>query len=71
MIPLPQIVSELVLGIGFAFFAGNLWALLSPAIARARGLEPEREVPNKRRVIVNVVIGALVAAWGLATLLRR
>ena len=71
MIPLPLIGTELILGLGAAFFLGNLWALLRPwFMKRFRGQVVPRP-PSRGRIMLNVLIGAVVATWGLATLLAR
>jgi hypothetical protein len=69
--PLSQLGVELVLGLGAALFGANLWVVLRPVAARWRG---QRKVPRPTsmgRVYFNLVVGALMTAWALATLLSR
>jgi hypothetical protein len=76
VIPLPELLSELMVGIGAALFGANLLVLIKAR--RADGQVPQKGVrpappsrpPSIRRVYVNMSIGALVALWGLATILR-
>ncbi len=72
MIPLPELAAELALGLGAALFGANALVLL-----RARTRPPDRKgkakrmrPPSMRRVVTNMVIGAVVAAFGLASLVR-
>ena len=83
MMPLPQLLAELMLGIGGALLGANLVVL-----TRAK-LGPRREEPAKKgkstsavkrrppvppsmtRVYINISIGAIVALWGLALLVGR
>jgi hypothetical protein len=76
VIPLPELLSELMVGIGAALFGANLLVLIKarsaaghPPPTGARPARPPRP-PSMRRVYVNMSIGALVALWGLATILR-
>ena len=71
MIPLPQLGVEFLLGLGVALFSANVWVLVRPAVARARGGRPPPRPRSTGRVVLNVVVGALVALWALATLLAR
>ena len=71
MIPLPELGVEFILGIAAALFAANLWVLLRPAIGPREGRRPSPRPASSSRVVLNMVIGGLVAAWALATLLAR
>jgi quinol-cytochrome oxidoreductase complex cytochrome b subunit len=71
VIPLPELVSELALGLGAALFGANAFALARPYLARRAGRDPLPDPPSKGRAVMNMVIGALVAVWGLATMLSR
>lgn len=68
MIPLPQIVAEIIMALGGALLAANVWALLQPR------LRPEK-VPakpvNRGRAVTNAIIGLVVLAWGFASFLTR
>lgn len=85
MIPLPQLLVELVLGLGAALCGANLVVLLQERrrrgsaragptsyrrAASARGRGP-RSAPSMRRVWSNVLIGAAIAAWAAVTLAAR
>lgn len=73
MIPLPELLSELMVGLGAALFGANLLVFV-----RARKAAEERKPqgvgsarpPSMRRVYVNMAIGAVIALWGLATIIR-
>ena len=65
MIPLPQIIAELIMALGGALFIANAWALLKPAI---RG--GDRPVA-RGRAIINVFIGVLVFVWGFASFITH
>jgi ABC-type nickel/cobalt efflux system permease component RcnA len=74
MIPLPVILAEFVMALGAALALAN-----GLALARARrdaSDEGEQTAPPAKRVargraIVNLLIGLVVFAWGLATFLVR
>jgi hypothetical protein len=65
MIPLPELVSELALGLGAALFGANAVALLRPYFTNAPS------PPSPTRTVINMVIGAVVALVGLAVLLNK
>ncbi len=71
MIPLPQIGLELLLGLGAALFAANVWVLLRPFVARRTAGPPAPQPYSKARVAFGVIVGALLAIWALASLLVR
>jgi quinol-cytochrome oxidoreductase complex cytochrome b subunit len=71
VIPLPELVSELAVGLGAALFAANAFVLLRPHLDRRGGRDPAPRPPSRARVAVNMAIGAVVAVWGLATILSR
>jgi hypothetical protein len=72
VIPLPELGLEFVLGLGSALFAANVLVLLRPVVTRPRpGRARPARVPSKRRVYVNIAIGAVVAAWALASLIAK
>jgi hypothetical protein len=73
VIPLPELLSELMVGLGAALFGANLLVFVRARKAtderKPRGARPVRP-PSMRRVYVNMAIGAVVALWGLATIIR-
>lgn len=71
MIPLSQLGLELLLGTGAALFGANLWVLLRPRIQGRRPGRPVPRPPSVRRVMVNMLVGAVIGLWAMATLLRR
>ena len=71
MIPGPELVAEFVLGLGAALFAANLWVLLRPVGTRPKNGQPVPRPRSYNRVWINLVVGAMVAGWALATLIRK
>jgi quinol-cytochrome oxidoreductase complex cytochrome b subunit len=71
VIPLPELVSELAVGLGTALFAANAFVLLRPYLARQAGTGPPPRPTSTGRVVLNMIVGAVVAVWGLATILSR
>jgi len=71
MIPLGQLGAELVLAVGGALFAANLWVLLRPTLQRPKKGRPAPRPPSMTRVYVNLVIGAVASVWAVATLVAR
>lgn len=67
MVPLPLILSELIMALGGAMLAANLYALARP---RLKPGTAER-VQAKGKVLVNAFVGLVVFAWGLATFVTR
>jgi len=63
VIPLPQIISEIIMGLGAALVIGTILAITRPRY----GPDGRQIVTAKGRAIVNVLIGLLVFAWGLAS----
>ncbi|MGZ4104656.1 MAG: hypothetical protein ACXVQY_06460 [Actinomycetota bacterium] len=69
MIPLPEILAELVMALGGALFAANAWALLRPVV---RPNDPGPGKPLARgKVMLNAGIGLLVLVWGFASFIAR
>jgi hypothetical protein len=70
MIPLPELASELALGLGVALFGANALVYL-----RSRSTDPKKakaaRPPSMARVVMNMVFGAVVALIGLASLVKR
>lgn len=71
MIPLGELAAELVLAVGAALFAANLWVLLRPIVQRPRKGERVPRPPSMTRVYINLVIGAAASVWAIATLVTR
>jgi hypothetical protein len=65
-----------MLGLGAALFGANLLVLIRARRAAdqppQRGARPSRpaQPASMRRVYLNMTIGAMVALWGLATIIR-
>lgn len=76
MIPLPQILSELIMALGGALLVGSVLAL---ARSRARGGssdaapadEDARPVQARGRVLLNAFIGLIVFVWGFASFVTK
>lgn len=68
MIPLPVILAELIMALGGALLAANLWALLRPVVRPDQ--TPVRPV-SRGRAITNAIIGLVVLVWGFASLITR
>ena len=69
MIPLPEILAELVMALGGALLVANAWAFLRPVL-RPNSPGPGR--PQARgKVMINMAIGLVVFVWGLASFLTR
>ena len=69
MIPLPEILAELVMALGGALLAANAWALLRPVV---RPNDPGPGRPQARsKVLINIAIGVVVFVWGLASFITR
>lgn len=71
MIPLPELLAELMLGLGAALFAANLWVILRPRFVKPVKGRRSPQPPSMTRVYVNLLIGAVIAVWGLATIINR
>jgi hypothetical protein len=71
VIPLPELLAELMLGLGAALFGANLWVILRPRFVKPAKGRRAPLPPSMTRVYVNLLIGALIAVWGLATLISR
>lgn len=68
MIPLPQILAEIVMALGGALLIANVWALVQPKVRPEK--TPARPV-QRGRAIANAIIGALVFVWGFASFITR
>jgi hypothetical protein len=71
VIPLGELAAELVLAVGGALFAANLWVLLRPILQRPKKGKPLPRPPSMTRVYVNLVVGAVASVWAVATLVTR
>lgn len=71
MIPLGELGLELILGVGAALFAANLWVLLRPRFTPAERRDRLPKVHSMRRVYVNLAIGGVATIWAAATLVAR
>ena len=65
-IPVGDLMRELVLALGAALLVGNLAVLVRE---RRRAPGDVRPRPNMKIVALNLVLGIVLAAWGLASLL--
>jgi len=68
MIPLPQILAEIVMALGGALLVANAWALLQP---RFRPEKVPAKPVNRGRALTNAIIGALVLVWGFASWITK
>lgn len=68
MIPLPIILAEIVMALGGALLAANLWALIRPKVRPDQ--EPVRPV-SRGRAVTNMLIGLVVLVWGFASFITR
>jgi hypothetical protein len=85
MMPLPQLIAELMLGIGVALFGANLLVVIRAHLPSAKASRtskgrsgsrkpnPGRATapPSMTRVYLNMSIGAIVGLIGLAALIRQ
>lgn len=71
MIPLDELIPELVLAVGGALFAANLWVLIRPVFQRSRDGTQLPRPPSMTRVYASLAIGAVATIWALATLITR
>ena len=69
MIPLPEILAELVMALGGALFAASAFALLRPYL-RPDAPAPVRP-PARGKVLINAFIGLVVLVWGFASFISR
>jgi len=66
VIPLPQILAELIMALGAALLLANVYALVRPRLKRGEGGDAPR-VQARGRVLINIFIGAVVMIWGFAS----
>lgn len=55
------------MGLGAALVIGTIFAVVRPRV----GSDGQQQVTAKGRAIVNVLIGLLVFAWGLASFVTK
>ncbi len=67
---LSQFVAELILAVAAALVLANVFVLLRPVVARRQGKPPPPPPRSKRRVYANIVLGAVVVLWAVATLVK-
>jgi hypothetical protein len=68
MIPLPELLSELALGLGAALFGANALVCWR---ARTQPEKSKARPPPMTWVVVNMVVGLVVALIGLSSLLNQ
>ena len=67
MIPLPQILAEIVMALGAALFGASVLALVRPK--RVGG--EEVRVTARGKLLVNAFIGLVVLVWGFASFITK
>lgn len=67
MIPLPQILAELIMAIGAALLGASILALVRPRRDPTTGEVVRAQA--RGRVLINAFIGLVVLVWGLASFL--
>lgn len=65
---LPQLFAEIVMALGAALLAANVWALVQPRFRPEK--TPARPV-NRGRALTSAIIGLVVFAWGFASFIVR
>ena len=65
IVPVADLMRQLVLALGAALVVGNLAVVVRE---RRRPADDQGPRPNMRVVTVNLVVGALLAVWGLGSL---
>ena len=68
MIPLPVILAEIIMALGGALLAANLWAILQPKLRPEKA--PAKPI-QRGRAITNMIIGLVVLVWGFASFITR
>ena len=66
MIPAGQIMRELVLALGGAMLVGSVAVVLRERSRKPGDVRPK---PNMRFVVLNILLGAVMAAWGIASII--
>jgi hypothetical protein len=65
-VPVGDLMRELVLALGAALVVGNVAVLVRE---RRRGPDDGRAKPNMKIVAINLVVGTVLAVWGLGSLI--
>jgi len=68
MIPLPEILAEIIAALGGALLVANVWALAQP---RFRPDKAPAKPIHRGRAITNAIIGGIVFAWGFASFITK
>ena len=71
MIPPPELLAEFMVGLGAALFGANLLVLVRSRRPPGRDRPRRPALTSMTRVYTSMTVGALVALWGLAALLRQ
>lgn len=66
IVPVGDLLRQLVLALGAALAIGNIAVVIRE---RRRKSEDTRPRPNMKIVALNIVIGTVLAAWGLSSLI--
>lgn len=65
MIPLPQILAELIMALGAALLGASVLALVRPRRDPQTGEVVRAQA--RGRILINAFIGLVVLVWGLAS----
>lgn len=65
-VPVGDLMRELILALGAALVVGNVAVLVRE---RRRSPEDLRPRPNMKIVVLNLVVGGVMAIWGLGSLI--
>lgn len=66
IVPVGDLMRELVLALGAALLVGNIAVLVRE---RRRKPDDVRGKPNMKIVALNLLVGAVMTAWGLGSLI--
>ena len=69
MIPLPQILAELVMALGGALLVASVLALVRAR--RAPGTGEEVRATARGKLVINAFIGLVVLVWGFASFVTK
>lgn len=69
MIPLPQILAELVMALGGALLVASVLALVRARRVPGSGLQVRATA--RGRLLVNAFIGLVVLVWGFASFITK